>query len=329
MTFSDGSVTGERSTGGKESFEVRSRDQVTVNILPDDALLEIFHFYGPMGLVFYDFQWWWWKTLVDLHDEGQDNIIPALEHHDHLDLSSSSQIASPVLDEELLGGSAPRLRRFILENIVFPAFPKLALSAAHLSTLFLSDLPITGYISPEAIATCLATLPDLESLSIGFRSPRSRPDRIGLPPPTRAVLLVLINFTFKGFIARAERIRRQLQLSLAKVTFSSFDIILGPFRDAVELGILCREPGWQASSMAQVCSQLSPLLSHVQHLEIHEYAPGQARQGNGIDPTLWLEPFDSFPAVQHLHIYGKLRPLVAQALQELTGEWARGVAYSA
>ncbi|KAH9977541.1 hypothetical protein BJV74DRAFT_149979 [Russula compacta] len=128
----------------------------------------------------------------ELDDEGQDNIVAALEHHDRVSeinlryyakfsavtrksfpiltdllLSSIDEIA-PLLHEEFLGRSTPRLERFTLENIGFPAFPKFAMSAAHLSGLSLLDIPITGYISPEAMATCLATLPSLKWLSIKF-----------------------------------------------------------------------------------------------------------------------------------------------------------------
>ena len=77
--------------------------------------------------------------------------------------------------------------------------------------------------------------------------------------------------------------------------------------------------------MAQLCRQLSPLTSHLESLEIGEDTPGQARQGNGIDPTQWFELFDLFPAVQDLYIHDQLRPLVARALQELTGERATEV----
>ncbi|KAH9974859.1 hypothetical protein BJV74DRAFT_183290 [Russula compacta] len=404
--------------------------KTTIHKLPDDALLEIFHFYRVVSSTLR----WWWKRLANvcrrwrqiifasphsldlrlvctdrtptrtslddiwppfpiaifskswvLNYEGQDNIIVALEHNDRiiqidiryqtrfvfeklstvtqkpfpvltdLRLSSSGEIA-PVLHEGFLGGSAPRLRTIFLHYIAFPAFPKLASSAAHLSELFLWEIPITGYISPEAIATCLAALPSLKYLQIGFESPRSRPDRIGPPPPTCAVLPALIQFVFKGvseyledlvaridtpklaslvihlfvdlmlnipqlhrFIERTERIRL---LDSAKITFSSsyITIRLEPLTGVVELLIMCGEVGRQASSMTQVCSQLSPLLSHVEQLDIRGYPPGPARRGIGIDPTQWFELFDSFPAVQHLYIYGELRPLLLLALQALTGE---------
>ena len=77
--------------------------------------------------------------------------------------------------------------------------------------------------------------------------------------------------------------------------------------------------------MAQLCRQLSPLTSHMESLDIRKDTPGQARQGNGIDPTQWFEIFEPFPAVQDLYIDDELRPLVARALQELTGERATEV----
>ena len=277
------------------------------------------------------------------------------------DLKLSLSGGIPVLHDEFLGGSAPHLRTVFLRYLPFPTFPKLASSATHLSELSLWDIPIAGYISPDAMATCLATLPSLKLFEIGFRSPRSRPDQISLPPLTRAVLPALTRFVFKGvseyledlvarinapklnrlkihlfmdlmfnipqlhtFIARTES---TMPLNQATVTFSSSDIVmtLSTPSDTVDLMISCKEPERQASSIAQVCSQLSPLLSHVELLAICEHPPGHARQGNGIDPTQWFELFALFPAMQHLHIYDDLRPLVSRALQALTGEGATQV----
>ncbi|KAH9969353.1 hypothetical protein BJV74DRAFT_889767 [Russula compacta] len=225
----------------------------------------------------------------------------------------------------------------------------------------LLNIPIAGYISPEAMATCLATLPNLRELSFGFESPQSHPDRIGLPPPTRVVLPALTYFYFKGaskyledlvaridapklvnlqihlfvdlifniphlykFIVRAESIR---PLTPAGIVFSSSvaEISLGPSIRTAMLGIICREPDLQASSMARLCNQLSPLLSHVELLNIRKDTHRQARQGNGMDPTQFLELFHPFPSIKYLHIYGELRPLVARALQELTGDGAAEV----
>jgi hypothetical protein len=86
-----------------------------------------------------------------------------------------------------------------LDRIPFPGLPKLLLSATHLVDLCLLSIPDSGYISPEAMVTCLSSSTGLDGLFIGFESPRSRPDRKTRrpPPPTRA-LPVLTKFQFIG-----------------------------------------------------------------------------------------------------------------------------------
>jgi hypothetical protein len=164
-----------------------------------------------------------------------DNIMAALEHRDrvseitldgpsfvlerfvavmrepfpaltHLRLSSSTcQWGALVLPDTFLGG-----RSFTSMGVSFPAFPKLISSSSQLDTLRLRDIPDAGYISPAEMATCLARLPNLEVLSIGFRSP-SPSDRTNPPPPTRVVLPTLNYFVFEGdrkyledFVARTD-----------------------------------------------------------------------------------------------------------------------------
>ena len=105
-----------------------------------------------------------------------------------------------VFPDSFLGGSAPRLRDLTLSRIPFPGLPKLLLSATHLADLHLWNIPHSGYISPEAMVAVLPTLTSLDHLTLGFESPRSRPDwaHRRLPPPTRSVLPVLRYFLFKG-----------------------------------------------------------------------------------------------------------------------------------
>ena len=106
----------------------------------------------------------------------------------------------PVLPDSFLGGSAPRLRYLFLRSIPFPGIPKLLLSATHLVQLRLRSIPHSGYISPEAMVTCLSALTSLEWLQLGFQSPESCPDLETQPPflPTRFVLPSLTAFGFKG-----------------------------------------------------------------------------------------------------------------------------------
>ncbi|KAH9952358.1 hypothetical protein BGW80DRAFT_680353 [Lactifluus volemus] len=108
--------------------------------------------------------------------------------------------AVPALPNTFLGGSAPRLRSLQFDRIPFSTLPRLLLSSNDLVNLTLDRIPQNGYISPEAMATCVSALTSLTYLSIGFKSPASRPDPITRPPPplTRAVLPALTNFYFRG-----------------------------------------------------------------------------------------------------------------------------------
>jgi hypothetical protein len=107
---------------------------------------------------------------------------------------------APVISDSFLGGSAPNLQRLELEGIPFPALPRLLLSATDLVKLQLLDIPHSGYFSPEAMVTGLSALTRLESLTLGFRSPRSRPAKASRRPPhlTRTVFPALIRLDFRG-----------------------------------------------------------------------------------------------------------------------------------
>ena len=105
-----------------------------------------------------------------------------------------------VVPESFLGGFAPRLEFLELEGIPFPGLPKLLLSATHLVTLHLTNIPHSGYFSPDAMIVAFSILTRLESLLLYFTSPESSPDleTRRLPPSTRSVLPVLTSFEFKG-----------------------------------------------------------------------------------------------------------------------------------
>ena len=106
----------------------------------------------------------------------------------------------PVIPDSFLDGSAPRLESFSLDGIPFPGLPKLLRSATQLVSLSLTNIPHSGYISPEAMVTLLSVLPSLRTLSLGFEYPQSRPDWEirSLPPPKRSILPALNEFYFIG-----------------------------------------------------------------------------------------------------------------------------------
>ena len=176
---------------------------------------------------------------------GEDSTLAALEHHDRvcdidiwkitsslwenvlplmqkpfpiltdLDLHFEDKIAS-VVPELFLGGSVTRLRKLNLTGTPFPRLPKLLLSATHLVHLDLYEIPDSGYISPDAMVTCLSTLTRLEFLRLGFDSRRTRPEweRRHTSSSTCALLPSLTSFTFEGVSEYLEDIVDKIDLPL-------------------------------------------------------------------------------------------------------------------
>jgi len=269
----------------------------------------------------------------------------------------SSYRAPLVLPDAFLGGYAPRLRSVSLHHVTFPAFPRFVLCATHIVTLYLFEIPPSGFtsISPEVMATCLAALPHLGSLSIVFQYAPISPLQTTLPPLTRTVLPSLTDFRFMGvaeyledFIARIDtpllhefritffmkfnfhtpqlhqfigRTQSLRSLNYAQVKFFNYriKIALGsPTRFELDLG--CYGPEQQLSSMTQICNIHFPSLSQVDRLYIYEDSGLELEPKNEFDPSRWLELFRPFSGVRSLYVSETLEPLVAVALGELTGK---------
>ena len=277
-----------------------------------------------------------------------------------LELEHGDGIA-PVDTNSFLGGSAPpHLRSLRFSGIPIPGLPKLLLSATHLVSLELSEIPHSGYFSPEAMITCLSVLTRLETLAIAFKSPRSRPDRRHPPPRTRTILPVLAKLDFYGvseyledFVARIDApllnglkiaLFHQLvfdtpQLALlisrtpkfqthdkleARVHFPSFvKVSFSTLDGRLSLAISCRKLDWQLSSIAQVCQSSFPqaLISTVETLYIDEYRDVILdNRDYNIESSQWLEVLHPFTAVKHLYISPQFTPDIATALRSLVAE---------
>jgi len=413
---------------------------VTIDVLPDNALLEIFHFSKDDTLDYLTFSWRWnpltqvcqrWRYVVfgsprrlDLRlvctrttpvsrlldiwppfpiavslpytssvvdENGVENIIAALECRDRISdiliddirgpqleklftvlhepfpvltrfLLESTDESVPVLPETFLGGSAPRLQTFWLTGIPFPSFAKIILRFTHIANLHLFNIPNSGYISPKVMATCLTALPNLEYLSIGFRSPPSGLLQLSAPHLTRAALPALSYLFFSGaseyfedFVARIDT-PRLTQLSITFFMDLIFDIPrlrnfidhtegLKPFNQAAiqfsgrminivfgsparfELEIRCERSDWQLSSITQIFSQQLPFLSHVEQLELREspWRDLEWKDDPDMDSSQWLELFRLFVAAQSLHVSKRFVSPVARAFQDLTGQMATEV----
>jgi hypothetical protein len=291
---------------------------------------------------------------------GMHKSFPVLAY-----LNLEPEDETPVLvDPDLfLGGSAPCLRFLQLASIPFPGLPKLLSSATHLTDLRLLNLSHSGYISPEAMVSCISALTRLETLFLEFESPESFPvpEHRRPPPPTCTLLPALTWLQFNGVCEYLEdlvvRINTPLleslkitlfhqsihdtarlvqlinrtpklkALDVAHVTFGDFDVDL----------TLCRAYGKQlveisyqvvdrrVSSVAQICTSLSQAFSaNVERLYIHD--TGWHWRGDiRVENNHWLELFRPFTSVKSLHLCQAIVPLIAPALQELIGESVAGV----
>jgi hypothetical protein len=231
------------------------------------------------------------------------------------------------------------------------------LSAAHLVDIFLHDIPHSGYISPEAMATCLFMLTSLESLRLEFESPQSGPDEESRRPsqPRRSVLPALTKFWFKGVYEYSEELLARIDTPRLHLLWTTFfndiefetpeliqfiTLTFGAPKDVhvvfdsrtalvefqrqasqvayVRVEILCRVPDWQLSSLAQICISSLPLLSTTENLYISENLLSQLDWKDGVENTEWLGFLLQFTAVKDLYLSKEFAPRLAPALQELT-----------
>ena len=102
--------------------------------------------------------------------------------------------------------------------------------------LQLEYIPLSGYISPEAMATALCTVTSLESFQLEFGDHRSNPG--WLPPPMLVVLPVLSYFRFKG----ASKYLDYLMAHIDAPHLSDLDIDFTLEKPALPLGITALGP---------------------------------------------------------------------------------------
>ena len=269
----------------------------------------------------------------------------------YLELSLNGQTA-PFIPDLFLNGSASRLQDFELHGIPFPGLPKLLLSATHLVKLRLENISHSGYISPEAIVALISVLSSLETLSLQFRSPQSRPDweTRRQPPSKRSVIPALTLLRFRGVVEYLEDLVTCIdipQLDNMRITFFNqidFDTprlaqfinrtpelwkrdgFVQFYDDFVRVGlspgtliieISCREPDWQLSSIEQICNSSLRPLSTVEDLYIEHQYREIVWKHKAIENTLWLQLLLPFTAVKNLYLSMDFAPGIAAALQEL------------
>jgi len=328
--------------------------------------------------------------------EGADNIVAALELKDRVHQISlwnypsprlewiaaammgsfpaltclvitltDETVADAVLSEAFLGGSAPRLRSCLLMGIPFPGIPRLLLSTNHLVSLTLRDVPHFGYISPEAMVTCLSAMPNLKQFWLGFSPRESIPDQPSQRPPPLipAVLPTLTDFGFEGAAKYIEDLLPRIDTPLlynvyiylfyppivfgtpqlhnflarshifescsgAVVEFYDEDVY---FRHGHQfsLGISSGTFLGQLSSLVQICSLSFPPICTLERLDIRvdRFTIPPLPGVFDVENILWLEFFSSFTALKHLCLDKYCAQRIARALRlsQLAAEGATQV----
>ena len=292
------------------------------------------------------------KTL-----EAMQRPFPSLTylkiHRIHFAVEEVLPIPVPA---SFLGGFAPRLQTLDLEWIPFPGLPKLLLSATHLITLSLVEIPPSGYISPEALVACLSGLTRLNKLVLEFEYPES--ESPCLPPRTRTLLPALTELRLQAFSEYLEDLVARIDAPLldnliiifldeamfdnpqtaqfigrapnfeaydhAQVVFSDMGISVVFLQASIrlELRILGFEPDEQLSSLVQVCSSSFPrsLIASLERLYLLAFEPFQDRDPGDIDITQWLDLLRPFTGVKRLYMHPEFGPYIPLALQGLVGE---------
>ena len=313
-----------------------------------------------------------------------DNIIAALEHRNRVsEISlcnlSSSQLTKVLasmkepfpelinlrlqaldsiapLDLDLsMGNSTPCLRHLELKHIPYPGLPNLLLSSTHIVSLCLYDIPHSGYISPEAMVTCLSVLTSLETLCLELPSFQSHLDWESqrLPLPTRSVLPSLMYFDFRGARQYLEDLTSRIdapRLNCMTVDFiiyepdfdnpqlAQFISCTPEFRAPDEAHVIfdynggwvtllsktsgpvlnvktCRDLECQLSALAQVCNLSLPPLSTVEDLYICVDAGSEL--DDLIESDEWLELLKPFTSVKNLYLSDGIKQRISPALRLL------------
>jgi len=273
----------------------------------------------------------------------------------HLKLSSDVSLGpAPPLPDGFFSGSASRLQSLELRCVKFPALPKFLLSATDLVELTLRNIPLSGYISPEAIVTGLAALTNLKSFIITFDYILSLPNRVNRrPPPSTCIPLpALTHFEFQGFseyledlVARIDtpllasiwityfhqhifdsaqlaqfmgRTTRFQALNEAHVDigYDPFQVgSLPPTRTSDEKSRLRILCRWPTGYRPYLTQVLTlPFICVVENLYI--YAPNLSsdRPGGFRDAAQWLEIFHAFTALKNLYVCKGFAQCIAAAL---------------
>ena len=326
---------------GGDHYTKSGRDNLMATLVHNDRVCEIKLWFISSSL---------WESVLP----AMQVPFPTLTY---LDFWFTDKPAS-VIPDTFLGGSAPQLRKLALKGASFLGLPKLLLSTSNLVELTFRNIPHSGYISPEAMVACLATLTTLKELDLSFQSPRSRPDKATRRPPlpTRILLPTLSDLCFDGasdyledFLARIDapllscmiieffhqvtfdtpqlaqfisRIPHFRARDEARVLFSDDKVSItlpGPFERAIDLEVRCEQLNLHLAFVTQACSSSFPQALIATVQRLYIwYWPDD--QPDNIENSKWLELLRPFTNVKGLYLSRGVVSCIAATFQGLAEE---------
>jgi hypothetical protein len=308
-----------------------------------------------------------------------DNIVAALKHFDRvksISLTATSSLVEKLgtiieepfseledlilLSQDRNGQILPsafrwgsHLRSLHATGIAFRSLPQLLLSSQNLVDIQIHKIPSFGYFSPEAFASALAGMSQLQSLSLHFLSIPSRRNGVGVPPNSGSpiVLPTLSRLKFRGTSEFLNGLLARIDapcLRDIEVFFFNqltFDISqLGKFIDRTEiqksqrradiqtteravhisftqpgaptrlaLHTSCEQLDWQLFCLTQICNHFSTFLPGVEDLRINATRPPSVQ--DDMDNDRWLDLICLFGGARTFRVAGDLAPDIVRALR--------------
>jgi len=171
-----------------------------------------------------------YKLLPTINEE-----FPNLEH---------LYIRPLILNDEGLtlpeSFQASNIRHLVLVNFALPLGSPLLVTAAGLVTLSLQDIPSFMYFRPDEVLRWLSSMPQMETLGIGFHS-GGVPDRdvetqlLRMPITTKVALPNLRWFSFMGVSAYLAALLHWMAIPpLEKLDIDFFDELMSPAPDLAQ-----------------------------------------------------------------------------------------------
>jgi hypothetical protein len=255
---------------------------------------------------------------------------------------------------------APNLRHIRLKRTCIPIRSPLLTTAAGLVTLVLLHIPASAYFPPSYILTRLSLMPQLEILTIAFKSPIPSRD---VERQSRQVLgmIILPNlwwFAFHGVNAYLEALvarisapsliilhvylfnqlsftlprllqfmqtPENLRFTAVQVTFGaravSLHAVPWTWNTPLMLRIRCEDLDWQVVSAAQIFGTLSPVLSTVEQVTFsYEVRKESLEWDDNVDRRQWRELIRPFTNAKTVHIQDDLVSPIFRSLPSGDGE---------